>query len=232
MSSITYIETFSEGPGGWCGWQNGNIGPTVLEWRPGQLISRSPWWIDYNHAPPGAGYMHLLYSLSTFGAQGEAMREVGGANHFITGSFPTNLTDAQFTIKSAGELSLCGTKLLLLIQGHVAGRVGGWLCTGQPLHITDQVREQSIHLTADPKQWTALGARHDRTDMYGVRPLADVLAHVDTSMLLVLYPLDVVPMGPLDGNPHHLRPDRDYPVWRHKLPEGYVVLEEIRIEFA
>jgi hypothetical protein len=25
------------------------------------------WWIDYNHAPPGAGYMHLLASLNTAG---------------------------------------------------------------------------------------------------------------------------------------------------------------------
>ena len=50
--------------------------------------------------------------------------------------------------------------------------------------------------------------------------------------MLVLFPLDVSPMGPLDGDPRILRPERDYPVWRHRLPEGYVTLNEVRIEFA
>jgi hypothetical protein len=39
-------------------------------------------------------------------------------------------------------------------------------------------------------------------------------------------------MGPLDSDPHRLRPERDYPVWRSRLPEGYVYLDEVRIEFA
>lgn len=38
-------------------------------------------------------------------------------------------------------------------------------------------------------------------------------------------------MEPLDENPHVLRPERDYPVWRSRLPEGYVMLDEVRIEF-
>ena len=231
MGSGTYIETFQDGPGGWSGWQS-NIGPKALDWQPGALTSRSPWWIDYNHAPPGAGYMHLLFSLCTSGAQGEAMRDAGGANRYIGSGQPLDLTDARFSIRAHGELRTCGTDLVLLIQGHVDDRIGGWLCTSQPFSITKEAREQTIHLTADPEQWTALGVRHDRTDMYGIRPLSDVLAHVGTSMLLVLFPLDVVPMGKLEGDPHRLRPERDYPVWRHRLPEGYVTLEEVRIDFA
>jgi hypothetical protein len=39
-------------------------------------------------------------------------------------------------------------------------------------------------------------------------------------------------MGPLHGDPHRLRPERDYPVWRSRLPEGYLMLDEVRIEFA
>jgi hypothetical protein len=50
--------------------------------------------------------------------------------------------------------------------------------------------------------------------------LERVLRDVNTDILLVLYPLDAAPMGPLAGDPHRLRPERDYPVWRSRLPEG------------
>ncbi len=35
----------------------------------------------------------------------------------------------------------------------------------------------------------------------------------------------------LNGDPHLLRPEKDYPVWRSQLPEGYVTLDEVRITF-
>jgi hypothetical protein len=86
-------------------------------------------------------------------------------------------------------------------------------------------------LDADPANWTPLGVRHDRGDMYGIKPLERVLADVNVNIMLVLFPLDVAPMGPLEGDPHILRPERDYPVWRQRLPEGYVTLSEVRIDF-
>ena len=67
----TYIETFDDDSGGWFGWISNSQGPKPLEIRDSCAISRSPWWIDYNHAPPGAGYMHLLYMLLTAGVVGE-----------------------------------------------------------------------------------------------------------------------------------------------------------------
>ena len=74
--------------------------------------------------------------------------------------------------------------------------------------------------------------RHDRADMYCVKPLDRVLSNVNVNIMLVLFPLDVAPMGPFDADPHILRPERDYPVWRHRLPEGYITLDEMRIDFA
>ena len=49
--------------------------------------------------------------------------------------------------------------------------------------------------------------------------------------MLVLFPIDVQPMGNVDGDPNELRPQVDYPVWRHKLPEGYVSLAKVEIEW-
>ena len=82
---MEYIETFDDGPGGWFGWISNAAGMKPLEIRDSSAISRSPWWIDYNHAPPGAGYLHLLYMLNTGGKAGEHQREVHGENRFIQG---------------------------------------------------------------------------------------------------------------------------------------------------
>jgi hypothetical protein len=35
----------------------------------------------------------------------------------------------------------------------------------------------------------------------------------------------------LNGDPQLLRPEKDYPVWRSRLPEGYVLLDDVRIQF-
>jgi len=237
---MRYVETFNDGPGGWYGWISNAAGPKPLEIRDGCAISRSPWWIDYNHAPPGAGYLHLLYMLNTAGKAGEHQREVHGENRFVRGDYPTDFTRARMTLRLRGELEAKDAQLLLLCQAVQAypeqsrrgGICSGWLLTGQPFRVTPDWSEQTVTIVPDPAQWKCLGSRHDRADFYGEIPLPVVLGDVNTDILLVLHPLDVAPMGPLDGDPHRLRPERDYPVWRSRLPEGYVWLDEVRIDFA
>ncbi|MBC7817740.1 MAG: hypothetical protein IAG10_12675, partial [Planctomycetaceae bacterium] len=130
-----------------------------------------------------------------------------------------------------GELLDRGAQLCLLCQGVHDGICTGWLLTGQPIRVTPDWSEQTLHCVPDERQWTCLGSRHDRTDYYGHTPLATVLGDANADILFVLHPLDIAPMGPLNGDPHRLRPEKDYPVWRSRLPEGYVLLDEIRIEF-
>jgi hypothetical protein len=38
-------------------------------------------------------------------------------------------------------------------------------------------------------------------------------------------------MGSIDGNPHLLCAGKDYPGWSFRLPERYLLLDEVRIEF-
>lgn len=228
---MKYVETFDDGPGGWYGWISNAAGPKPLEIRDSCAISRSPWWIDYNHAPPGAGYLHLLYMLNTAGKAGEHQREVQGENRFIRGGYPTDFTHARITLRLRGQVEAKGAQLLLLCQAVQGGICSGWLLTGQPIRVTPDWSEQTVIAVPDPAQWTCLGSRHDRTDFYGEIPLPVVLGDVNTDILLVLHPLDVAPMGPLDGDPHRLRPEKDYPVWRWRLPEGYVWLDEVRIVY-
>lgn len=226
-----YHEDFEEGPGGWFGYQDGpGQNQKMLEWSPGRLTSRSPWWIDYNHAPPGAGYFHMLFCLSTFGPQTEGTKEVGGPNRFIDNKCPIDFTGARISARLNGELRSQGAQLCVLLQGVVDGICSGWVQTTDTLEVHQQQTEQSVILDPDPAGWTALGSRHNRTDMYGVKPLESVLGHVSSSIMLLLFPVEVVPMGAIQGDMHQLRPGRDYPVWRHKLPEGYVTLHDMSIE--
>jgi hypothetical protein len=176
--------------------------------------------------------MNLLYMLNTGGKPGEHQREVEGENRFVSGGFPTDFTQARVTLRLRGELEARGTRLVLLCQAVQGGLCSGWLLVGQPFRVTEEWSEQTVTAVPDPGQWTCLGSRHDRSDFYGYLPLSTVLAEVNTDILLVLHPLEIAPMGPLAGDPHRLRPERDYPVWRSRLPEGYVLLDEVRIDFA
>ena len=232
MRIRTYVETFDNGPGGWFGWIGNLDGPKRLEMRDGALISRSPWWIDYNHAPPGAGYLHMLHCLLTKGPGfGEIYTEVGGENHFVEQGFPTDFTNARITLRLKGELELRGARMVLLVQGTRDGLTSGWALTSSPFPVTPEWSESTAVAKPDPLLWTCLGARHDRTKSYGFIPLPEILRDVNADILLILFPLTVAPMGPIDGDPHILRPGKDYPVWQSRLPEGYIMLDEIRIEF-
>ena len=227
----SYQETFTDGPGGWHGYQEApGQRKKQLEWRPGQLTSRSPWGIDYNHAPPGAGYFHMLFCLNTFGPQTEEAKDMGGPNRFIAGRFPIDFAGARITMRSRGELRAQGAKLSVLLQGTADGICTGWVQTRETFDVHEEWMEQTVTLDPDPAGWTALGSRHDRTDTYGVKPLDNLLVHVDANIMLLLFPIEVVPMGPVDGDMHQMRAGRDYPAWRHKLPEGYVTLDEVSIE--
>lgn len=227
----TYIENFDDGPGGWFGWIDNALGPKRLEIRDGCAITRSPWWIDYNHAPPGAGYLHLLYALMTRGKSGEHFNETAGHNRFIDGKFPTDFTNSRITLRLKGELETRGSNLVLLCQATKDETISGWMLTGQPLQVTQDWSEQTLVVAPDQKSWTCLGARHDRGNFYGRIELAEVLANVNVDIILVLFPLEVMPMGPIAGNRHTLRPEKDYPVWRSRLPEGYVMLDTVSIDF-
>jgi hypothetical protein len=233
IKRAVYHETFDNDPAGWFGWISNQGGPKPLEYSPGSVTARSPWWIDYNHAPPGGGYLHLLFCMFTAGvAYGEAYMEAGGLNRFIETGMPRDFRNARVTVRLKGELETRGAPLSMLVQGTAAGITTGWVLTGSPIEVTRDWSEQTLLLTPDASQWSCLGSRHDRTRSYGSAPLEQVLSDVNADVMFVLFPLDVVPMGPIQGDPHRLRPERDYPVWRSRLPEGYVVLDDVRIEFA
>jgi hypothetical protein len=171
----------------------------------------------------------MVYCLLTKGPGiDEAYMDAGGRNPFVEEGLATDFTDATIGVRLKGELETRGAHLVLLVQGHAAGLTSGWVLTGQPLRVTPEWTEQTVTLRPDPELWTCLGSRHDRTKSYGKIDLPIVL-HDVLNILFILFPLTVIPMGPIKGAPHILRAGKDYPVWQCRLPEGYVMMDEVRI---
>lgn len=228
---VRYEEDFNDGPGGWVKTVDNFSPPAALPIRNGVLHCEGPWWVDYNHAPPGGGYLQLLMCLYTRGGRGEAFTEAGGVNRFEAGRYPTDFTNARITVRLAGEVEPADAAVHLLIQGTHDGRCSGWVLTGQPIPITPAMTDVTITALPDPAQWTSLGARHDRGETYAERPLKTVLADVNCNVYLVFFPVRPRPMGPIAGDPHRLRAGRDYPVWPSSITQGYVDIDSISIDF-
>lgn len=230
---MLYQENFRDGPGGWFGFKGNFEGVVPLEREGEAVASYGPWWIDYNHAPPaGGGYLSLLFGLNTRGPLNDVMCEYGGPNPFVENNLPADFTGAEITVRLRGELELNGANLALLIQGSRDGICSGWVLTGQPLTITPDWAEHTLRLEPEAEQWTSLGTRPDRAETYGELPLAEVLADVNVNIYFVLFPLDVRPKGKINGDPGTLRAGRDYRVWQQHLPDGYVLMDSIRIQLS
>ena len=232
MAGKTYVETFDAGPGGWFSWA-GHSKNVPLQIENGVAVSRSPWAIDSNHAPPGAGYLHLLFVLPTANLMELARetKELSGPNRFIEGNFPVDFTNAKITVRLKGEVENKGTKLVLLVQGNVGDRTINYVLTGQPLKITPNWSQQSLTLAPDLRQWTCLGTRHDLLHFYGWGDIADVLRNVDVDIIFVFFIPDVTPLPAIDGDHHRLRPQIDYPIDESRLPQGVVMMDKVVIEF-
>ena len=158
--------------------------------------------------------MHMLFVYLTQGPIKELDSEMGGGtqslhtNALVKESFPSDFTDVTITFRLRGELDLRGAQVYFQIWGTVDGISSGYTLTGQPITVTSEWSEQTIRCALDPEQWTAMGGRHDRSEppapypmTYGNQPLEKVLADC-ADVMVVLYPFDVEPMGPVDGDPN------------------------------
>lgn len=236
---MEYLETFDGAGNGWLGWGNrqgdqvaSGVAAPVLE--NGCAVSRGPWWVDANHAPPGGGYLHIHYCLHTTVHKNTPIYDrISGGNTFIKGGYPLDFRDAEFTVRIKGDIDQKGANLVFLAQADVGKVRSNHVLTAQPIEITPDFTEQTLVLEPDPAQWTALGSRHDRTDLYGEAPIEDMLANLNVDFILVHFPLNVKPTPgvELEDDPHILYADRDYPVDRSLLPTGEICLDEVRIKF-
>lgn len=232
MSADTYTESFEDGAGGWIAWLGPNR-PVPATIEDGALVSRSPWGIDTNHAPPGGGYLHLLFILHT-ASQPDPSPTYGPllhGNRFIDGGYPRDFRNARVTLRLKGAVDLQGAELRLHCQSRLGDRAINFVLTAQSFVITPDWTEQTITLAPDPAQWLCLGARRDLTDVYGWGGIEEVLRDVNIDIILLLHPLRIVPLNPQQGGPHQRRAGSDYEVDSSFLPSGEISLGNVQIEF-
>ncbi len=234
QSREPYYEDFDRGPGGWLA---NRYDPLPI--FDGVAYCFGPWYLDSHHAPPGAGYLHMLMYLYTSAKNVSPDRKSHlQGNRFIEQGKSTDLTNARLTVRLRGEIDLQGAELVLLVQGKTAKTTANFVLTGQPLRVEHDWTEQTLHLAPDPRQWTCLGARWDKVQDYGCDDIAAVLKDVNWDIMFVLFPLKIVPTHPeLVKDMHKMRPGQDYPgypsyeVEQKYLPKGIIMIDWVRIDY-
>jgi len=214
-----FIEDFDDNSLKWIAYDPaGNVRqPLIFD---SVLYSFSPWWVDYNHAPPGAGYLHILAGLHTH-----------DTSKWITEKkMPVDFTNARVTLRMRGELAQKGSQMLILLQAKNEATTANFVLTSQPFNVTQQWSEQTITLSADPSQWVCLGSRADRTETYGCFDVADALKNMNVDFIFVLFPLNIEPIEPV-ADKHLRRAGSQYHVKQELLPDGIVMIDWVKMEF-
>jgi hypothetical protein len=221
-----YVETFDDGPGGWLAWERPGVN-VLPEIHNGVITSRSPWGVDANHAPPGLGYLHLLAFLIT---RASLVLDQGRPNRFVDEGYSRDLKNARLTVRLRGKVEQRGAELVLLAQADIPGTRANYVLTGQPFRIAPDWSEQTVILAPDADQWACLGARHDRSHIYGCGDIGVLLHDVNVDLIFVLFPLHIVPVQPVT-DVDRLRPHREYEPDHHYLPEGEILIDTVRLEY-
>lgn len=224
-----YMETFDKGSGGWIA---NRYHPLPVFDGVAHLFG--PWYLDSHHAPPGAGYLNMLMYLYTK-SQNHNER-VGGVNHFTSANHSTDFRNARLSLRLRGEIDLQGAEMVVLVQSTTQKTTANFILTGQPFKISKSWSEQTVTLAPDAGQWTCLGGRESKKQLYGCDEIETVLKDVNLDMMLVLFPLNVVPVKAV-SEPHKLRAGQDYPdepsyeVWQKYLPKGLIMVDSVKIEY-
>ena len=132
----TYLETFDTGPGGWYADRH-----HALPVWDGVAYCHSPWWLDANHAPPGAGYLHLLMWTFTdrrwyAGGGDEAKRLPYGGSRF-----------AEEEIQAAGPEYLNGDAREAVSEIHLSALAEtgeGQVAEGSPAESEEESEELEL----------------------------------------------------------------------------------------
>lgn len=158
------------------------------------------------------------------------MIRIAGKNPFVDGQVPTNFRNAKITVKLKGKIDLKSSNLYLLVQGYRGKIWVNQIFSGYPIKITNGWSRQSFTLIPDQKLWIQIGSRYDRKDFYGTCPIEQLLKNVNGDIIFVLFPLDVVPLDK-GVDPYKGWAEKDYDIDRNRLPKGYLMLDEVKIEF-
>lgn len=181
--------------------------PVVEPSGNGYAVSSAPWWIDSNHAAPGAGYLHLIaYAYHhDWSIDGEITVPSAGR--------PMDLRNATIRLRyRAPTLQLPpSAQLYLWFQTKVSSDIApegriyvNYVLDSQPLPAGAAARswlDVALHLSTDESHYRCLGSNPTRTDRYGcIEHVADALRDWNTDLgFVILFP-DEAAAAQIDGS--------------------------------
>ncbi len=138
---------------------------------------KSPWWLDENHAPPGAGYLNLL--TWTYPKE------------------PIDISNAILELEIATQnLNLKGSKLLFWFQNNAPnGKFANFALTGTPIDVKSDgiTRRILLDLSSKKDNWTCLGTSLSRADTYDCMPVEESAKKVDIDFGFIIFPVSSNP---------------------------------------
>lgn len=175
------------------------------------LASIGPWWIDPNHAPPGAGYLSLIafahhgswgYYFSPDGSYrvdrhsgGPPLNKKTALGQFaypapIGGTSPLDLRDGRLSFKIRSHANLPdGVALHLWVQTVDAstGKFVNYLLK-QSIQTNGVWQHHTLVLSSNDDDWICLSSNANRTASYGCSAtIAEALRHFDVDLGFVLF---------------------------------------------
>ena len=156
-----------------------------------RMVLESPWWLDPNHAPPGAGYLGLVTWTYLD----------GGPDETTFGVPALDLRDVTLRVALRAEnLDLKGSHLNFWFQTTMPdGRFANFVYQRAPIerHLPangSDLELVEITLSGDPDAWTCLSTAPDRADFYGCMDVREAMSAVDNDFGFILFPVSGSPL--------------------------------------
>ncbi len=163
--------------GCWKSWQSKFACTSFITISNGEAILQSPWWLDSNHAQPGAGYLNLLfynYVDTIFSGRRKSI----------------NLDNRTLHIElRSKKLNLKNSKLLFWFQTKASdGKYINFVFTKEQISLDENMKIIELKFTSKPSDWTCLGSNANNSGIYSCIPLKDAISDVNIDFGLIIFP--------------------------------------------
>lgn len=195
---VLYSEDFSRGSRGWHYYAKSpfnNILSCIhsvppdgcvipCRWENGFIESRSPWWIDYNHKPPGAGLLNVLFVIWLDSYYGGLRQK------------SLDLRDARLHCRvMIAEANLKGNHVYFWFQtfNSEENKYHNYVLTKRPLDVSKAAsswRDVTIPINTDGADWTCLGSSQERSDKYACGSIEMDLQNVNANLGFIQMQVD------------------------------------------
>jgi len=157
----------------------------------GRMQLTSPWWLDPNHAPPGAGYLSLITWVYLDGPAGSST--FGKPTLDLTG------TTLEVALR-APDLELAGGRLMFFFNTSMpGGKYANYAYSRTPIDAKLRPGDRDltlveIKLSSDADAWTCLGTSDVKSDLYACVDVTQAMRAIDNAFGFMILPVSDSPL--------------------------------------